>query len=59
MRLLDEYVFATSELYGATTELRLAAGADFQNALAVSEAAREKCVDARAALFSHKDLHGC
>jgi hypothetical protein len=59
MRLLDEHFAATSELYEAATELRLATGAGFPKALAASEAAREKCAAARHALLSHKDLHGC
>jgi hypothetical protein len=59
LRLLDEHVFAKSELYGAATNLRLASGADLPNALAASEAAREKCEKAWRALLNHKDLHGC
>ena len=58
-RLLDEHFAATSALCEAAAELRLATSAEFPRALAASEAAREKCVEARRALLSHKNLHGC
>jgi hypothetical protein len=59
MRLLDEYVAATSALHAAAIVLRMATGAGFPKTPDASEAAREKCVGARRALLGHKNLHGC
>jgi len=54
MRLMDEYAATTTSLHEATSGLLGKKGAEFQNALTATEAARAKSAKARLALSDHK-----
>jgi len=51
---MHEYAAITAALHEATGALLLKRGADLQNALTATKAARSKCAEARLALSDHK-----